>query len=85
MSVGLTVMKNVLTPLAKSVLVPLDLTAVALETDTAIQAKVFSSRTTALIISEEKMKYIMKIVKSREESGLLIKDVSETIKNETKD
>ena len=30
------------------------------------------------------MKDIMKIVKSLEESGLLIKDVSKTIKNEVK-
>ena len=30
------------------------------------------------------MKDIMKIVKSLEESGLLIKDVSKTIKNELK-
>ena len=35
---------------------------------------------TTLIISNEEMNYIMKIVKSLEESGLLIKRVSETIK-----
>ena len=44
----------------------------------------FGSATTALAISNEEMDYIMKIVKSLEESGLLIKDVSETIKNEIK-
>ena len=36
-------------------------------------------------MSNEKMNDIMKIVKSLEESGLLIKDVSETIKNEVKE
>ena len=39
---------------------------------------------TLLIISNEEMEDIMKIVKSLEESGLLIKSVNETIKNETK-
>ena len=36
MSVRLQLMKNVLTPLAKSVLLPLRLTATALATDTAV-------------------------------------------------
>ena len=36
-------------------------------------------------ISNEEMKDIMKIVKSLKHSGLLIKDVSETIKNEAKE
>ena len=35
-------------------------------------------------ISNEQMENIMKIVKSREESGLLIEGISETINNETK-
>ena len=39
---------------------------------------------TTLIISNEGMNDIMKIVKSLEDSGLLIKGVSETIKNEAK-
>ena len=43
------------------------------------------SRATTLIISNEEMNGIMKIVKSLEESGLLIKDASETIKNEAKE
>ena len=38
-----------------------------------------------LIILNEEMNDIMKIVKSLEESGLLIKGVSETIKNEAKE
>ena len=40
---------------------------------------------TTLIISSEKMNYIMKIVKSLEASGLLIKGVSKTFKNEVKE
>ena len=38
-----------------------------------------------LIISNKEMNDTMKIVKSLEESGLLIKDVSETIKNEAEE
>ena len=47
--------------------------------------KIYGSGTTALIIWNEEMKDIMKIVKSLEESGLLIKGISETIKNEAKE
>ena len=39
------------------------------------------SRTTVLLLSNEEMEDIMKIVKSLEELGLLIKGISETIKN----
>ena len=88
---GLPLMKNVLKPLAKSVLVPLRLKAAASETDAAIHKKMFGSNThprtlasrpfdlakqTTLIILSEEMNDIMKIVKSLAESGLLIKGVS---------
>ena len=79
---GLPLIKNVLKPLAKSVSIPLGLTAAAWATDAAIHKEMFGSGMTTLIISEEEMYDIMKIVKSLEESGLLIKGVSETIKNE---
>ena len=81
---GLPLKGNVLKPLAKSVLVPLELTAAASATDTAIQKKIFGSGTTTLVFSNEDPNDIMKIVKSLEESGLLIKGVSETIKNKAK-
>ena len=45
----------------------------------------FGSGFTTLIISYEEMNDIMKRVKSLEESGLLIKDVSQTIKNKAKE
>ena len=38
-----------------------------------------------MTISNKKMKDIMKIVKSHEESGLLMKDVNRTIDNEAKE
>ena len=80
----LPLMKNVLRPLAKNILILLGLTAVALATDKAIQKKNFVLGIT-LIISNEEIDDIMKIVKSLEDSGLLIKGVSETIKNEAKE
>ena len=39
--------------------------------------------TTTLIISNEEMKYVMKIVKSLEEFGLLMKGISAAIKDKT--
>ena len=71
-------------PLLKNVLKPLGLTAAASLTDAAIQKKMFGSGEATLIISNEEMNDIIKIDKFHEESGLLIKGVSETIKNEAK-
>ena len=65
-------------------MVPLGLTAAVSATYAAIQKKLFELVTTERIISNEKMDDIMKTVKSLEELGLLIKGVSETIKNEQK-
>ena len=90
---GLPLMKNVLQPLAKSVLTPLGLTEASSATDGTIHKKMFvsgrpsdlASHMTALIISNGEMNDILKIVKSLEESGLFIKGVSETVKNEAKE
>ena len=49
--------------------------------DAAIHKNMFGSGMGTLIISNEEMYDIMKIVTSLEEYGLLIKSVSETIKN----
>ena len=81
----LPLIANILKPLAKSVLIPLGLTAAASLTDAAIHKKMFGSGFTKLIISNEEMEDIIKIVKSLKDSGLLIKGVSETIKNETEE
>ena len=82
---GLPSIGNILKPLVKSVLMPLGLIAAASATDAAIHKKMFGSGRTALIISNEEMNDFMKIVKSVEESGLLIKGFSETVKNEAKE
>ena len=76
---------NVLKPLAENVLIPLGLTVAALATDVVFHKKISGSGNTTLIISNEEMNDIMKIIKSLGESGLLIKRVSETIKNEGKE
>ena len=78
-------MKHVLKPLTKSVLLSLGLTAAASATDAASHKKMFGSGTTILIILDEKMNDIMKIVKSLGGSALLIKGVSKTIKNKAKE
>ena len=90
MTTCLPLMKRVLTLLTKNVLIPLRLSAGTSAADTAIQKKIYGSgrssdlalHTTALIISNEEMEDIMKIVKQLEESGLLMIGISETNKNE---
>ena len=44
-----------------------------------------ASQTTTLIISNEEMNDIMKIVQALEDSNILLKGVTKTIKNETKE
>ena len=58
--------------------------AAASATDADIHRKMFGSGFTPLITSNEEMEDIMKIIKSLEDSGLLIKGVGETIQNEAK-
>ena len=82
---GLPLIRDILKPLAKSVLIHLGLTAAASATNAAIHKKLFGSGTTRLIVLNEKMNDFKKIVKSLEESGLLIKGVSQTIKNDAKE
>ena len=79
MVVGLPLMKNVLTPLAKSIFVPFGLTIAASAMDAAIQKKRFGSGST-LLFSNEDMNDIMLIVKFSEESGLLIEGVNDSCK-----
>ena len=50
-------------------------------TNAAIEKTIYRLGTTALIISNREIEDIIKIVKSLEELLLLIKDVSEKIKN----
>ena len=70
--------------LAKNVLIPLWLTTAASTTDAAIHKKMFGSGYATLIISNKELEDVMKIINSLDDSGLLIKGVSETIKNEAR-
>ena len=71
-------------PLAKYILSPLGITAAASEIDTGIQKKIQGSGTTALIISNEEMNDIIKIVQALEDSNILLKRVTKSNKNEAK-
>ena len=83
LKIGLPLMKNVIQQLAESVLIPLRLTAEA-AADAGIHKKVLGSSNTILIISNDEMEGIIKIVESLEDSGLLLKGFCETIQNEDK-
>ena len=83
-------------PLAKTVLILLGLTAAASAADAEIHKKILGSgynrplssashNTTTLIISNNEMNHIIKIVKSLEDSALLLKGVTETVQNEVKE
>ena len=82
-------------PLAKSVFIPLGLTAAASAVDAGIHKKILRSShhpsssalhndNTILIMSNDEMKDIIKIVKSFEDSRLLPEGVSEIIQSEAK-
>ena len=72
-------------PLAKSVLIPLGLTAAASAADAGMHKEVSGSgNVTTLIMSNDEIEDIVKIVKSLEDSGLLLKGVTETVQKEVK-
>ena len=84
---GLPLMKNVIKPLAKSVLIPLGLTAAASAADAGIHKKILGSghnNTITLIIPNNEMEDI-KIIQVLEDSGLLLKGVTETVQNKVKE
>ena len=77
-------------PLAKNVLAPLGLTAAMSAIDGSIQKKIHGAGATKgagvkLIIEKEDINDYMKIIKALENSGILLKGVSKTIKNKTKE
>ena len=85
---GLPLMKSVIKPLAKSALIPLRLTAAASAADAGIHKKILGSdhnNNTTLIISNDEMDNLLEIIKSLEDSGVLLISVSETIQNEAKE
>ena len=75
---------KVAVPLAKNMLAPLGITAAASAIDGAIQKRIHGSGATTLIISNEEMNDIMKIVQAFEDSNILLKGITKTIKNKNK-
>ena len=71
-------------PLAKNVLVPLGLTAATSAIDGSIQEKIHGSGV-KLIIEQEDINDIIKIIEALENSSILLKEVTKTIENETKE
>ena len=71
-------------PLAKNVLAPLGLTAAMSAIDGSIKKKIHGSGV-KLIIEQEHMNDIMKTIKALENYRILLKGVSKTNKNETKE
>ena len=85
---GLPLIKNVIKPSAKSVLIPLGLTAAASATDAGIHQKILGSghnNNITLIISNDEINDIIKKIKSLEDSGLLLKGVAKTVQNKVKE
>ena len=75
-------------PLLKSVMKPLGflgLTAASSAIDAGVQKKLYGSGTTTLVISNEEMNDIMKIAQALEDSSILLKGVTKTVKNERKE
>ena len=89
LKIGLPLIKNVIKPLAKSVLMPLGLTAAASAADAGIHKKMLGSgnpssshnNTVLIILNNE----IEDIVKSLKDSVLLLKGVTETVQNGVKE
>ena len=85
---GLPLIKIVIKPLAKNVLIPLGLTAAASAADAGIHTEILGSghdNTTTLIITNNEIEDIIQIVKSLEDSGLLLQGITEIVQNEVKE
>ena len=80
---GLPLLKSVITPLG---MLGLTAAAAASATDAAIKKKILGSGNhTTLIISDDDMQDLLKIVKSLEDSGILLDGITEAVKNEVKE
>ena len=76
--------KKVAVPLAKNILALLGITSAASAIDAGIQNNIHGSGTTTLIISNEEMNDIMKIIQALKDSNVLLKGVTKTIKMKQK-
>ena len=85
LKIGLPLIKSVINSLAKSVLIPLGLTAAASAADAVIHKKILGSGNTTLLISNKDIEDLIKMVKSLEDYELLLNGVTESVKNEVKE
>ena len=96
LEIRLPLISNVIKPLTKSILISLGLTATASAAGAGIHKKIFGSgqrhssssvshNMTTLIISNDEIHHITTIVKSLEDSGLLLKGVTKTVQKEVKE
>ena len=76
---------KVTVPFAKKVLTTLGLTAAMSAIDAENQKNIHGSGATTLVISNEEVNDIMKVVEALEVSNVLLKGVTKRIKNETKE
>ena len=72
-------------PLEKHISAPLGITAAVSAIDAGIQKKIHDSGTNILIISNKEMNDIMKIIQALADSNILLKGITKTTKNETKE
>ena len=77
---GLSLLKSIMEPLGL-----LGLTAASSAIDAGVQKKIYGFGTITLVISNKEMNDIMKIAQALEDSNILLKGVTKTIKNETKE
>ena len=75
---------KVAAPVAKHFCAPLGITAAASAIDAGIQKKIHGSETTTLVISNEEMNDILKIVEALEDPNVLLKGIAKKIENEKK-
>ena len=74
-------------PLLKNVIAPLGLTAAMSATDAGIQKKIWGKGldNVSLVISNQEISDILKIIQALEENGLLVHGTTETTKSEVKE
>ena len=77
-------LKKVAVPIPKNILTSLGIVAAVSAVDAEIQKKRHGSGTTTLIISNEEINVIMKVVKALEDSNILLKGITKAIENKTK-
>ena len=85
LKIWLPLVINVIKSLAKSVLIPLGLTEAGSAADSEIYQTILEYRTTILIISNDEMEDLVKLVKFFEGSSWLLKGASKAVQNKAKE